>query len=99
MQGPLYLGLQQLREFMAVRDGPRFLRQVLEDDARVVRASEKSSVNPHGSLLHEGGRTPHQHDSEHSAQGHPHIRVCLNKAGKNMSKDADRYSCRRKKQH
>ena len=73
MQRTLDVVFQQHREFAAVGDGARFLRQVLQDDARVIRAAEKRSIDTLGASLDHWSRRPHEHDSKHGAQGHADI--------------------------
>src|SRR6266481_2658636 len=67
---------QQHREFAAVGDGTRFLRQVLQDDPRVIRATEKGAVDARCSPPNQRRGNPHQSDAKYKAEAQHGIREC-----------------------
>ena len=73
MQRSLDFAFEQPREFVAVGYRPCLFRQVLKDDAGVVRTSEEGAVNALGASLHRWGREPHQRDPKKSTHRHADI--------------------------
>ena len=87
MQRTLDVVFQQRREFAAVGDGARFLRQVLQDDTRVIRATEKGAVDARCSPPNQWRGNPHQSDAKYKAEAQHRIRECPDQARNSVGEE------------
>src|SRR5207249_4845789 len=67
MQSTLDVFFEQHRELAAVANRTCFLRQILQDDTRVIRATEKGAIDARCSSLNQWRGNPHQSDPKYKA--------------------------------
>src|SRR5437016_9049256 len=90
MQSTLDVFFEQHRELAAVANRTCFLRQILQDDTRVIRATEKGAIDARCSSLNQWRGNPHQSDPKYKAEAKHRIRECPYQARNSVSEESNR---------
>src|SRR5437870_13438895 len=90
MQSTLDVFFEQHRELAAVANRTCFLRQILQDDTRVIRATEKGAIDARCSSLNQWRGNPHQSDPKYKAEAKHRIRECPYQARNSVSRSEER---------
>jgi hypothetical protein len=75
MESLVEMVVEKSGEFLAVGNRTGLVREILEDESRVVRAAKKGAIDVLRAALDEWTRGPNERNAEEGAESHAELRV------------------------
>src|SRR5208283_3426139 len=81
--------VQESSEFMTIGDGARLVREILEDEARIVGGAKEGAIDALRAAFHDRTGSPDQSNAEEGAESHAKLRVIHKETRKETSEEED----------
>ena len=81
--------VEESSEFATIGDGARLVREILEDEPRIVGGAKEGPINALRTAFHDGTGSPDQSNAEEGAESHAKLRVIHKEAGKETREEKD----------